>query len=94
MAVFQVTETIKVKVTIKDDAGNLVDPTTSTTITITDPAGTKVVDVQALTKNSVGSYQYLYTTLAAAVLGSYYIRIIATDVSRLTIADSEFVLVG
>lgn len=95
MATFQQTETVVIKGTIKDESGVLVTPATSTTITITDPAGTEVKDAQAVTFDAIGTFRYLYTPDASPVLGAYHVRIIATDTgSRVSITDSQFFLTG
>ena len=94
MATFQVLETITVKGTIKDDDGDLTTPATSTKITITDPDGTKVVEDIAVTFNSIGIWQYLYTPNASAVIGAYHVRITGVDSARTSIKDSQFFLVS
>lgn len=95
MATFQSTETIVIKGTIKDEGAVLVTPATSTKITVTDPDGTAVVDDQAVTFDTVGTFRYLYTPDASPVLGAYHVRITATDSgSRVSITDTEFFLVG
>lgn len=94
MATFQVTETVTINGTIRDSDGDLTTPATSTKITITDPAGTKVVDDLAVTFDSAGVWQYLYTPVAAAVTGAYHVRVIATDGARISIKDSQFFLVS
>ncbi len=95
MATFQDTETIVIKGTIKDEGGVLVTPATSTSCTITDPAGTVVVDDSAVIFDAVGTFRFLYTPAADPILGAYHVRIIATDTGpRLSITDSEFFLTG
>lgn len=95
MATFQSTETVVIKGTIKDEGAVLVTPATSTTITITDPDGTEVVEAQAVTFDTVGTFRYLYTPAASPVLGAYHVRIVATDSgARVSITDAEFFLVG
>ncbi len=71
--------TVRVRALIYDDDGDLVDPTTSTTIDIYDSAGTKQVDGVAMTKVSTGIYEYYYQTLAASVAGSWRGVVWATD---------------
>ncbi len=94
MAVFERLETISVVSVIKDEDGVLTDPATSTKITILDPVGTAVVNAVSMTKLSTGTYQHLYTSVVAAVLGSYHIRVTATDGAKVSIQDSEFTLEG
>lgn len=92
MSTFQVEETITIKGTIKDDDGELTTPATSTKITITDPDGTVVVNDLAVTFNSVGTWQYLYTPGATAISGAYFVRVVAKDGARVSIKDSQFFL--
>ena len=94
MATFQVLETVTIKGTIKDGDGDFTTPATSTKITVTDPDGTKVVEDIAVTFNSIGVWQYLYTPIAAAVIGAYHIRITGIDSARISIKDSQFFLVS
>ena len=95
MATFQSDETVVIKGTIKDESGVLVTPATSTKITVIDPNGTKVVNDQAVTFDSVGTFRYLYTPAAAAIVGAYHVRVKANDTgSRISTTDSQFFLVG
>lgn len=94
MATFQITETVTLKGTVKDDNGDLVTPATSTKITITDPVGIKVVNNLAVTFNSVGTWQYLYTPDSSAVAGAYHVRVTGVDGARVSIKDSQFFLVS
>lgn len=94
MATFHLGETVVIKGTIKDESAVLVTPATSTKITITDPAGTAVVNGVAVTFDAVGTFRYTYTPAAGAVLGAYHVRIESTDTgSRVSIADSQYFLV-
>lgn len=95
MATFQASETIVIKGTIKDEGAVLVTPATSTKITITDPAGTVVVNDLAVTFDAVGTFRYLYTPAADPVVGAYHVRVEATDTGpRVSVADSQFFLAG
>lgn len=47
------------------------DPEVSVKITITDSAGTVVVNSQSMQKNDVGQYYYIYQTTSSSVLGVY-----------------------
>lgn len=94
MATFHLGETVVIKGTIKDESAVLVTPATSTKITITDPAGTAVVDDIAVTFDTVGTFRYTYTPAAGAVLGAYHVRVESTDTGpRVSIADSQYFLV-
>lgn len=93
MATFQRAETIVIKGTIKDETSTLITPSTSTKMTITDPSGTEVVADQAVTFDSIGVWQYIYTPDVAAVAGAYHVRITAKDGTRVSITDSQFFLV-
>ena len=93
MATFQETETVVIKGNIKDEDGVLVTPATSTKITITDPAGTKVKDAQDVTFDAIGTFRYTYTPDASPVIGVYHVRITSTDSgARISITDSQFFL--
>ena len=94
MATFQVTETVVLKGTIKDDNGDLTTPATTTKITITDSEGTKVVDDLDVTFSAIGIWQYLYTPASNAVIGAHHVRVIGTDSTRVSIKDSQFFLVS
>ena len=94
MATFQVTETVTIDGTIKDNNGDLTTPATSTKITITDSGGTKVVDNLTVSFSSLGIWQYLYTPASNAVLGAHHVRVIGTDGARVSIKDSQFFLVS
>ena len=93
MATFQRAETIVIKGTIKDEALALITPSTSTKITVTDPAGVAVVNDLSVTFSAVGEWQYQYTPDGAALGGAYHVRITAVDGSRTSIEDSQFFLV-
>jgi len=92
---FERTETIILSAEIKDSDGNYANPTTSTTITIDDPAGAEKVAATAMTQDAQGKYHYDYTPGGTAVVGLYEYRVTATSGSRVTIADGVFyVIVG
>jgi len=57
----------------------LYDPSSIPVIYIEDPAGTLQVNGLAMTKNSVGNYQYTYSTATNGVLGDWMVWINAPD---------------
>lgn len=63
-------ETLILKATFTDSSGVATDPSVPVTVTIKDPTGTKVVDEQSTTKDSVGIFTYTHT-FAKAGLYSY-----------------------
>ena len=92
MAKFDVGETAVCSVEVRDIDGVLKAPSTSMTITITNPSGTKVVDTQAMTNDSVGKYHYDYTSTESATAGEYNVLYIATDGSRIAKQKDKFQL--
>jgi len=97
MSSFEAGETVVVKGTTKDEDGILVTPAVSTKITVLDPAGTTVVDDQAVTFSAVGVWYYRYVPTPPQVVGSHHARIKAIDVAdpeRASITDTEFSVVG
>lgn len=89
---FQRDETIVCLLEVKDQNGAYADPSTSAKITITDLAGTVVVNAVTMSKTAVGKYSYSYTPVAAAVLGWYRVHYVTLDASIKTILDDGFVL--
>lgn len=63
--------TVWIRAYIFDSAGDAVDPTTSTKVTIADSTGTKQVDAVNMTKDSTGVYDYFYDTDADSAEGSW-----------------------
>lgn len=94
VATFERPETVVIKGTVKDESEILVTPDTSTLMTVTDPAGTVVVNGLTVTFDSIGIWRYLYTPGGSAVLGAYHVRVVATHSTRISIGDFQFVLVG
>jgi uncharacterized protein YfaS (alpha-2-macroglobulin family) len=79
-------ETIICKATVKDGDGNLSDPATSMTITITDNHNGIEVNGQDMVKDSVGQYHYDWNTDEDALSGVYRISYKAVDNTRVSIA--------
>lgn len=71
-------DTVKVWTWIYNESGVLADPTLIKT-TIKNPAGTSVVDDQAMTKSATGKYYYYYRTTTATTKGNYTGEINITD---------------
>ena len=93
MAKFDLGETIICSVEVRNDAGTLIDPATSTKITITDSSNTIVVNNQSMgTPDAVGKYHYDYNPAVTGGLGKYSVKYIVTDGTRITIAKDTFEL--
>lgn len=71
--------TIKIGVTIKNAAGALYSPDTSTQITVKDPDGSNVVTSQAMTEDSTGTFSYLYQSSGSATAGWYKVIVTSVD---------------
>ena len=86
-------ETAIISIEVRNAAGDLADPATSMTITITNPSGVEVISAVAMSKATppvTGEYHYDYAVAAAAPLGLWAVRLIATDASRVSIEDDKF----
>ena len=94
MDTFQRGETVICSLQVKNSAGTLVNPDTSTKVTITDPNGSAVVGGTAMTNDSTGNYHYDYTSGGAATLGVYSAKFEAIDSGRTTIAVDRFRVEG
>jgi len=92
MALFEIGETIRCSIEIRDAAGTLVDPATSITITISNPNGVEVVSAVAMTNDGVGLDHYDYTSALTVVAGEYIVLYIATDGAIITKQKDTFVL--
>ena len=91
MAGFDIGETVICSVEVKNDAGTLVDPATSMTITITDKLGAVKANAVAMTKDAVGKYHYDAQT-AGWIAGKCDVVYTATDGTRITIQRESFTL--
>ena len=94
MAIYQVGETVIISVVIKNSAGTLIDPATSTTISIKS-AGNRDAAILAetnMTRDSTGNYHYDWTAPATSALGEYTATIKATNSARISIGTVEFTL--
>ncbi len=95
MAEFYLGDTLIISGTIKNTAGALVDPTTSTVLTVVDPAGTKQATTATMTQDGTGLYHYDYTLTTGGPTGTWVAWIIATDGTRGSVARQEIsVLAG
>jgi len=92
MATYQRLETVVCSASISSNTGTAYSPATSTKITIYDPTNTAVVSEQSMSEDSTGEFHYDYTSSASAVLGTYRVRVTATDNSRVTIKEDTFTL--
>ena len=92
--IYQRGTTIRLKATIKDADGALMDPGTSIQVSVTDPAGATALAGTAMTKSSTGVYYYDWQTSADATKGLYKQKVTAVDSSKTSIEvdDSAFEL--
>jgi len=58
---------------------NLVDPSGSIKVTITDPDGTKVADAEDMVKVSTGIYEHYLRTTTSYVKGWYPVEVLVVD---------------
>ncbi len=84
-------ETIRIIQYVYDDDEALVDAT-GVIVSVVDPAGTAVVNEQAMAKTATGTYEYYYTPSTAAIQGDYRIQTQITDGSYETIGHGHFEL--
>lgn len=84
--------TVRIHTEIYDIDDALVDPTTSVTITITDPTGTAAVTNGAMSTSSTGIYDYYYTSTVDVKYGTWRFVIKATDSSYISYDSGTFVL--
>lgn len=92
LTVYQRGETAKVLFYTRSLSGALVDVSSTPTITIVDPRGTKVIDAASMTKFATGSYRYLYNPGSNAVLGKYHVTCICIDGSNTITEKDDFLL--
>lgn len=91
--VFQRDETVIISLSIKNAAGNPVDPDTSITITIRRTSVvTPVVNDVAMTKDSVGEYHHDFLPTVTETLGVYEVSCETVDATRKSIQRTQFTL--
>jgi len=61
--------TVRIVAYVYNDAGSLVNPTTSIKLTLTNTDGEKKVDAQAMSLVDLGIYEYFYKTTTSSVKG-------------------------
>ena len=92
--VFQRGETIGLWAYIKDWEGVYTSPDNGVKVTLTDPAGTKKVDAQAMTESTVGKFVYHYTSTITDVVGWWRFRCVGQDGTgsgaKYTVVDGTF----
>ena len=90
---FDIGETVICSVEVKNDAGTLVDPSTSMQIAIDwiSPNFSNIITATNMTKDSTGKYHYDFAT-AGKQGGTYRVAYIATDGTRITIERETFKL--
>lgn len=73
--------TVRVVAYVYDEDGDLVDPTGSIKVTMTDPDATKKVDAQDMTKQGdlTGTYEYFYNTTTSSVEGWWTGEVVVVD---------------
>ncbi len=91
MNTFERGETIICSIIITAE-GIAVDPATSIKISITDPLFVKVVDDEAMVKDSTGHYHYDYTSAIDAAEKEYTVEYTAVDSARTTKQRDYFIL--
>lgn len=92
MTTYQLGEHPEFIATIRDEDGNLADPTT-VTISIKKPDGTMAITAQDMTKDSEGVYSYVYAipSETTGIPGEYKLKVEATgSANRVTIEPSTF----
>lgn len=67
----------------------MVDPSTSTTITIYKPDGTVAVNAQDMTRDSLGNYHYDFNR-GANPAGNYRVVYTATNGTRFSTVEDNF----
>lgn len=82
-------DTVRLIQYVYDDDEALVDAT-SVDVTVVDPAGTVVVDEQAMNKTATGVYEYFYQTTDSVIQGSYRVETDITDSSYHTHGHGHF----
>lgn len=68
----------------------LADPSTSKTVTLTDPEGTAILTAEALTKDSTGVYYHSYATTSASPTGRWVGYFTMTSGTRISIEKFTF----
>ena len=91
MAKFEIGETIICSIEIRNAAGALVDPATSTTVIILNPDGAEVLNV-AMDNDGLGLFHKDYTSAATVQVGTYTVWYIAVDGTRITKQKDTFEL--
>ena len=81
--------TVRIIVYVYDDDEALVDAT-AVIVSVVNPAGTAVVDEQAMAKTATGTYEYYYTTTTAVIEGDYRIQAQITDGSYESMVHGHF----
>ena len=90
--VFTRGETVVCCLSVETDAGVATTPDTSYKVTVEDPAGTEVVDAQAMTEDATGELSYDYKPAADAVLGTYKVEYTLVHGVRTIIKQDTFVV--
>ncbi len=93
MEKFDKGETVCCALEVRNSAGVLVDPATSTKITILNPSDTPVVNEQNMTPGDTGKYSYDYSSPSTAVAGVYNVTYTAVDGSRTAIHKDKFTII-
>ena len=88
---FQIGETVVCSITIRDAGGNLVEPSTSITISIRKKRGARVVTDQAMTPNGTGIYHYDFDS-SGNTAGTYVVDYKAVNGTRVTMHRDTFEL--
>ena len=85
-------ETVYVELRSYDSSGTLAALSGGATCTILNPQGTKVVDAQSMSTDVTGVYYYKYALASAAILGKYWVTVVGTEGSDVTIEKDAFLV--
>ena len=72
-------ETVVIEVSVTDTDRAATNPTTSITISISDPGGNAMVTDAAMTNDSTGKYHYDYAIPADATIGEWDAEVTASS---------------
>jgi len=76
---FYAGDAIRIEAELRDSDDALIDPDTSTKITIVDPISTVKVNAQDMTRESEGIYYYIWQSLTTDTLGVYRVKVVAVN---------------
>lgn len=89
---FELGDTVGFEARFVSDTGLAFTPSTTPTITITNPRGTALVSAASMSQSGVGHYTYSYETTTTQLEGVYLIRITADNTDGNAITNTERML--